>query len=355
MELISNFRQGVPSLCLAMRFVGLAPGSSHTSFEVVTVSKGSSPNIECIPIPHDNHAEAEAASDNGSGGTDDEIDNDNDADAIIRRVIGAYTDYEAFHVDRCEQGNGDGSDQRDGKCGGPDSCWTSLASQAGLSADSHCPLTIRAVANSSGVDVRTWSLFMTCKIRQMCAWELSGLPVNLDNEHGEVVKSNGMSLADTVLPSKAAFLFEAWITDPSVRNDLESRGLIVDPGPSECNPKATASTQDGGGSESEKGADETVDASQQATCEVRELLRTKFGMDDEAVDGTKGSPDGFFKWSVISRIAQVGNPNFKKFRCTKRFTDRVSNVMADTCKREGMAHMLSPEVALEVLRMCAKV
>ena len=89
------------------------------------------------------------------------------------------------------------------------------------------------------------------------------------------------------------------------------------------------------------------------------LLKVKFGLDENGIADAKGPEDSdffhFFRWSVICKIARVGNPNFKKFKRTAKFKNRVTPELVDTCKRDGGAHMLSANVALEVLRMCDKL
>jgi hypothetical protein len=88
--------------------------------------------------------------------------------------------------------------------------------------------------------------------------------------------------------------------------------------------------------------------------ETERLLKDKFGLDDAGVEGVKC--DGFFRWSAIWKIARVGNYNFKKFKSTKRYIHRVARFeRADPCAMVGAAHMLSPKVALEALRMCEKL
>ena len=308
----------------------------HTPIDLDVICKHDFANPRLI-INASCHVPADRECPRQTTPTSSEIVADADVDAVVKSVVALYTDHEAFHVDRCVHNQVEQASSGDG--GGDDEDWLAC--------------TIQDVASSCGVHVQTWTMFMMCKIRSMFAWELCGLPVNLDTDtdNGEDTTSNGSASADTVLPGRAAFLFKAWINDPVVRDALKSRGLILDDaGPS----VQQSNTGDEGGADSATG-DASLDPSLTSAQEVIELLRTKFGIDDDAVDGTRGTPEGYFKWSAISRIAQVGNPNFKKFRCTKRFTDRVSNELADTCKREGMAHMLSPEVALAVLRMCDKV
>ena len=92
------------------------------------------------------------------------------------------------------------------------------------------------------------------------------------------------------------------------------------------------------------------------------LLKVKFGLGENGIADAKGPDDinfhnsfHFFKWSVICKIARVGNPNFKKFQRMAKFKDRVTPELVDTCMRDGYAHMLSANVALEVLRMCDAV
>jgi hypothetical protein len=217
-------------------------------------------------------------------------------------------------------------------------------------------LTIESLARVSDVHIGAWTHFMKCGIGRACSWELMDLPVDVrvDTE-----------AAKHPVPGQAAFLFEKWASLPPVRESLRSLGLVVDP--SERSEREAA---DAAGVATEAAtnvaADDTpsggVNAArgngaegQEAGVEADRILRTKFGLDDEAVKNAKTVPDGYFKWSVISKIARVGNPNFKKFRATKKFAERVPPAMADTCKRDGVAHTLSPHVAVHVLSMCDKV
>ena len=262
-------------------------------FEVVCTADGSGDtNVECVRIDDLDCTGDDCGEDDGG--------------ETVKQMIAAYSEHEAF----------------DGAKGG----------------ETH---TIGTVSASQSVRVDAWDRFLICGIKRFCAWELAGLPAQVHNDCHVAV--------DTPLSDQAAFLYKKWATIPSVREDLLSRDLIVPCSEGRQNVPAQAA---GGSGDAmpEMSADE-----REAGLEADRILRAKFSLDDEAIGNAKCASDGFYKWSTISKIARVGNPNFKKFKVTKKFTDRVPGPLIETCKRDGVAHMLSPKVAVQVLRMCDKV
>jgi hypothetical protein len=326
-----------------MGFVGFESLNGHDpsstiDFDVVCdLGDGTSDmHIECTASKVRTHGGSPGASLDRAD-TSPETDSCSDAQAV-REIVAAYTDYEAFHVDR-RAGRGGIADI--------DDAWQ-------MTGGAH---TIAGVLAAIGISTDAWTRFMRCGIASACAWELGGLPDTIDD------RTCGGA---TELHHRAIFMFRTWATLPSVRASLRSDGLVVDdarfgsgstgstPRDGDDGPPENA-TRDGGGSGTVNGGDGDGDGDQSAIeREAERIMRTKFSLSDEAVADAKGSPSNFFKWSAITKVAKVGNSNFKKFAATRKFKDRVSAEDAAMCTKVGAAHMLSPKVAVAVLRMCDK-
>lgn len=150
------------------------------------------------------------------------------------------------------------------------------------------------IARAHGASADAWQKFRESRVARRLAWEM------LDT--------------GALVSGRVAFLFERWLRDPSV--------------------KADAQIFQG-------------DTGRDAGRRCDELMATRYSMTPDAVAAAK-APDGMYKWSVISKMVKIGNPNFKKFRETRKFCDLVPREAIDACRKQGPTHLITP-VAVEAI------
>ena len=286
-----------------------------------------------------------------SDGCDGGADVSEEERAEFDNVMKAYTDHEAASIARSAQTGAD---------------WSTH--------ETAVPAT--AIVAAKGLRYDAWRAFLDSPVGRYCVWEISDEQRDGDNVCG-----------------RCAFLFDAWANEPRVRqmymataaeledatasaertgvhapSDSEAPGIehdhrseagaADDESPQNGRQRGVSgASNEGDGAVDNGGDDGANDAGDNedvvASVQCDELLRDKFGLAPREVGASK-TQDAFYKWSTISRVAKVGNANFKKFKKTKKFTDNVTDELADTCKKVGVAHVLSPRVALAVLSMCDK-
>lgn len=224
------------------------------------------------------------------------------------------------------------------------------------------PVTLNTLVSEAGVSGDAWTLFANGGIRDQCPWMFdAACAADLQEPR-----------ADAKVPSQLAFLFSRWAEDEGVHHALAQKGLLChiasherdesDAGIAEeivvCEHESPRDDDDAGDTDPPSQGVGITSISDAGERECDRLLLQKFGASDEVVADMKinDDPGGgvFYKWSSITKVARVGNPNFKKFKATKRFAECVPAGLSDACKKVGTAHMLSASLAAKVLTMCDK-